>query len=123
MTEHSRSILRANFGETITILPGSSFVATSAPKRYAGMRLPRALMHSAVQAIVSPKTLSRSKADASRAGSVTGKFTGALRLAGPLSFFQASQILTFIARKIFGAKYKKPAMAIRKITRASTGLK
>src|SRR5439155_1082815 len=44
------------------------------------------------------------KTDASRAGSVTGNFTGMPRSAGPLSFFQASQIFAFIARKIFGAK-------------------
>src|SRR6266478_4632141 len=122
MTDPSRSILRANLRETKTILLGSSFVATSAPKRFAGIRLPRPLMHSAVQVIVSPKTLSRSKTDASRAESVSGKFTGALRLAGPLSFFQASQILTFFARILLGARYKISAIATLSLTSARTGL-
>ena len=85
-------------------LRGSSFVATSAPKRFVGMRRLRPLMHRAAQASVSPKTFSRPNTDASRAGNVTGNFAGVLRSAGPFSFFQASQIFAFMARKIFGAK-------------------
>ena len=83
---------------------GSSLVATSAPKRFAGIRRPRPLMHRAVHAIVSPKTLSRWKTNASRFGRTIGNCTGILWFAGPFNFFQASQIFVFIARKIFGAK-------------------
>ncbi len=61
-------------------------------------------MHGTAQAIVSPRTFSRLKTDASRAGSAIGNFTGMPRSAGPFNFFQASQIFAFMARKIFGAK-------------------
>src|SRR5438128_2134597 len=79
---------------------GSSRVATRAPKRFAGTRRPRPLMHGTVHAIVSPKRLSRWKTDASRFGKTIGNSTGILRFAGPFNFFQASQIFVFIARKI-----------------------
>jgi hypothetical protein len=106
--EPSRSIVRAKgrpfLRATNKSLRGSSFVATSAPERFGGMRLPRPLMHGAAQAIVSPRTFSRLKTDASRGGKASGSFIGTLRSAGPFNFFQASQIFAFIARKILGAK-------------------
>jgi len=58
----------------------------------------------AAQAIVSPRTFSRLKTDASRGGKASGSFTGMLRSAGPFNFFHANQIFAFIARKILGAK-------------------
>src|SRR5207247_7092534 len=85
-------------------LRGSSFAAISAPKRLAGMRRQRPLMHCAAHATVSPKTFSRPKTVASLAGNVTGNSTDGPRSAGPFNFFQASQIFAFVARKIFGAK-------------------
>src|SRR6266487_1003904 len=107
-TEPSKSIVRANgrplLRATKMILCGFSFVATSAPKRFAGMRRPRPLTHGAAQAIVSPRIFSRLKTGASRGGGLIGNFTGTLRSAGPFNFFQASQIFAFMARKILGAK-------------------
>jgi hypothetical protein len=104
----SNSIVRANgrplFRATKMIFRGSSFVATSAPKRFAGMRRPRPLMHGAAQAIVSLRIFSRLKIGASRVGRISGNLAGMARSAGPFNFFQASQIFAFIARKIFGAK-------------------
>src|SRR5437773_11686219 len=88
--------MRANLRVTKTSLRGSSFVATSAPKRFAGIRRPRPLTQRAVHSIVSPNTFSWLKTDASRAGNVIGKFTGASRSAGPFSFFQVSQIFAFM---------------------------
>ncbi len=106
--EPSRSIVRAKgrpfLRPTNTSLRGSSFVATSAPERFRGMRLPRPLMQGVAQAIVSPRTFSRLKTDASRGGKASGSFTGMLRSAGPFNFFHANQIFAFIARKILGAK-------------------
>ena len=98
--ENGRPLFRA----TNKSLPGSSFVATSAPKRFAGMRRPRPLMQGVAHAIVSPKTFPRLKTDAKRAGNVSGNFTGMLRSAGPFNFFHASQIFALINRKILGAK-------------------
>src|SRR4029077_553106 len=82
----------------------SSFVATRAPNRFAGIRRPRPLTHGTAHVIVSPKTFSRPKIGASRVGNTCDKFTGTSQSAGPFSFLQASQIFTFIARKILGAK-------------------
>src|SRR5437660_10702164 len=95
---------RPLFRATNKSLPGSSFVARSAPKRFAGMRRPRPLMHGVAHAIVSPKTFCRLKTDAKRAGNVRGNFTGMLRSAGPFNFFHDSQIFAFINRKILGEK-------------------
>ncbi len=104
-TEPSRSTVRANgrpvFRATNDILCGSSFVATSAPKRFAGMPRLRPLMHGAAQAIVSLKRFSRLKTDASRPGRVTDSVIGTSASAGPFNFLQASQIFAFAARKIF----------------------
>ncbi len=104
-------------------LRGSSFVATSAPERFGGMRRPRPLMHGTAQAIVSARTFSRLKTEASRAGNVTGSFTGMLRSGGPFNFLKTSQIFAFIARKILGAKYKNAAIPSKRISKASSGLK
>ena len=104
-------------------LHGSSFVATRAPNKFAGIPRPRPLTHGTAHATVSPRTFSLPKAAASRAGSVDGNFTDTSRSAGPFSFLQASQIFTFIPRQILGAKYKNAPMQIRKITKARTGLK
>ena len=125
--ESFRSIVPANgrppFRATNKSLRGSSFVATSAPERFGGMRRPRPLMHGAAQAIVSARTFSRLKTEASRAGNVTGRFTGILRSGGPFNFLKTSQIFAFIARKILGAKYKNAAIPSKRISKASSGLK
>ena len=97
---NGRRFLRA----TNISLRGSSFVATSAPKRFAGIRWPRPLMHGAVHAIVSPSKFWRLKIGSSRVGSVSGSLTGMSRSAGPFNFFHANEIFAFIARRIFGAK-------------------
>src|SRR5437899_12443252 len=99
-------MVRATLLVTKTSLCGSSFVVTSAPKRFGGIRRPRPLMQRAVHAIVSPNTFSRLNTDARRAGNVVGSCTGSLRSAGPFNFFNASQIFAFTARRILGAKEK-----------------
>src|SRR6185503_4935181 len=53
---------------TKTILCGSSFVATRAPKRFGGMRRPRPLMQGTAQAIVSPSKFCLLKIGARREG-------------------------------------------------------
>src|SRR4029077_7110411 len=104
----SRSIPRVNgrpaFRATKVTLRGSSFVATSAPNKFAGICRPRPLTHGTAQTMVSPRTFSLPKMGASRVGNVDGRLSGTSRSAGPFSFLQASQIFTFIARKILGAK-------------------
>jgi hypothetical protein len=104
----SRSIARASgrppFRATKMSLRGSSFVATRAPNKFAGIRQPRPLTHGAAQAIVSPKTFSLPKTGSSRAGKAPGNFTSTSQSAGPFNFLQASQIFTFIPRQILGAK-------------------
>src|ERR1017187_1671607 len=106
--EPSSSIVCANgrpfLRATKWSLRGSSFVASSAPNRFAGMRRPRPLRHGAAHAIVSPRTFCRLTTDASRDGSASGNCAEALRSAGPFNFLKASQIFAFIPRKIFGAK-------------------
>src|SRR5436190_792575 len=114
----SRSIVRANgrpaLRATNMSLRGSSFVATSAPNKLAGIRpltprlrradAPRPLTHGAAHRMVSPRTFSLSKMDASRVGNVNGRLGGTSRSAGPFNFLHASQIFAFMARKILGAK-------------------
>src|SRR5437762_2368036 len=81
-----------------------SLVATSAPNQFAGIRRPRPLTHGTAHRIVAPRTFSLLKIGASRAGNVDGRLSGTSESAGPFSFLQASQIFTFVARKILGAK-------------------
>src|SRR5438874_13657135 len=104
--ESSRSIVRAKgrplFRATKRSLRGSSFVATSAPKRFAGMRRPRPLMHGVAHAIVSPKTFCRPKTDPKPAGNVRDNFTGMLRSAGPINLFLDGEIFALIKRYILG---------------------
>ena len=70
----SRSISRVNgrppFRATKMIRRDSSFVATRAPNKFAGIRRPRPLTHGTAHTIVSPRTFSLSKMGASRAGNV-----------------------------------------------------
>src|SRR5437899_10774442 len=93
---NGRRFLRA----TNISLRGSSFVAMSAPKRFAGIRWPRPLMHGAVHAIVSPSKFWRLKIGSRRAGSVTGSVTGSLTgmlmSAGPFNFYHSHHNLAFM---------------------------
>ena len=104
-------------------LRGSSFVATSAPKRFAGIRRPRPLMHGAAQAIVSPKTFSWLKTEASRAGNVIGNSPVHC---GPLVHLVFSRRARFSLswRAKFSAQNRRTQRCRpRKMISASTGLK
>ena len=89
----SRSIVCARprplCSATKTTLRGSSFVATSAPKRFGGMRRPRPLRHGTAHAIVSLQdvVMAEDRRQSRRARSI-GSATGNPASAGPFSFLE-----------------------------------
>src|SRR5205823_6674993 len=102
--EPSRSIVWQNGFQfrrpTKTILCGSSFVATRAPKRLAGIFRPRPLIQGTAQAMVSPRRFCFAKIGARREGNAIGKVGLRWKSGAALSLFSASQIFAFIERKI-----------------------
>src|SRR3984893_5639871 len=87
----SRSIVRVNerppLRATNNNFLGSSLMATSAPKRFAGIFGPRPLMQGRAQAVVSPRIFWRLKSWASRFGKAIGNFGGRWREGGVFWFF------------------------------------
>ncbi len=91
-TKPSRSIVweipRPPFRPTKTSLRGSSFVATSAPKRFGAMRRPRPLMQGTAQAIVSLSTFCWLKTPANFEGKRDRQGRRRTRISRAVQFFE-----------------------------------